>query len=241
MIQKTKGVVLHSLKYGDNGIIASIYTEVFGRMSFILQGIHGKKTSVTGKLIRQLFLLELEVDHQPNRELQRVREIRNIMPYGSIPFEIAKSSQAIFLSEVLNQVLREEEPNPELFHFLFRSLQILDLLKDGVNNFHLIFLLQLTRYLGFEPTNNYSESNAIFDLMGGKFVSNRPNHPWILIKEESAAFSLLLTLNYEKGADFKPNQELREAILNSIINFYGLHIGNKLHLKSLEVLREILH
>ena len=241
MLQKTRGIVLHSLKYGETGMITTIYTEVFGRMSFIMQGIHGKRSSVKANLLRQLTLLEMEVDFKQGRELQRVRELKNIHPFGSIPYEIPKSSMALFLSELLHKVLREEESRPELFNFLFRSIQVLDLMEDGTANFHLLFLLQLSRYLGFAPTNNFSESNQFFDMIAGKFVISPPDHPWFLKSSESSELAQLLNMGYQNSSDFKPNYEVRNEILNSILDYYGLHLGNKLNIKSLEILRLILH
>ena len=241
MQQKTRGILLRSLKYGDSGMITTIYTEAFGRMSFIMQGIHAKKSSVKGNLLKQLFLLEMEVDFKPGRELQRVKEIKNISPFGFIPFGIVKSSQAIFLAEVLEKVLREEESRPDLFEFLFKSIQILDLLEDGVNNFHLLFLIQLTRFLGFAPTNNYSAENQIFDMIAGNFVQLPPAHPWFLKSYESEILSQFIGMNYQNLSAFKPDQGSRNRWLDFILEYYGLHQGNKLNLKSLEVLREILH
>ena len=241
MLQKTRGIVLHSIKYGESGLITTIYTEGFGRMSFILQGIHGKKSSVKANLLRQLSLLEMEVDFKQGRELQRVRELKIGTPFIALPYEIAKSSQAMFLSELLHKVLREEESRPELFEFLYHSIQVLDLMEEGIANFHLIFLLQLTRYLGFAPTNNYSVSNNYFDMMAGKFTVFPPEHPWFVKSPESGLLSQLFGLNYKSAAEFKPDQSFRQNILTLILEYYGLHIGNKLNIKSLEVLRLILH
>ena len=241
MLQKTRGIVLRSLKYGETGLITTIYTEAFGRMAFFMQGIHGKKTSVKGNLLKQLFLLEMEVDYKQGRELQRVKEIKNISPFGSIPFGIVKSSQALFLAEVLEKVLREEESRPELFGFLFRSIQVLDLLEDGINNFHLIFLIQLTQYLGFGPSNNYSESDQFFDMIAGKFVLSPPAHPWFLQNRESLVLIQLIGMSYQNSSEFKPDQVLRNFLLDFVLEYYGLHLGNKLNLKSLEIFREILH
>jgi DNA repair protein RecO (recombination protein O) len=241
MLQKTRGIVLRSLKYGETGMITTIYTEAFGRMAFIMQGIHGKRTAVKGNLLKQLFLLEMEVDFKQGRELQRVKEIKNVSPFGSIPFGIVKSSQALFLAELLEKVLREEESRPDLFGFLFRSIQVLDLLEDGVNNFHLIFLIQLTRYLGFGPSNNYSESNQLFDMIAGKFVLLPPAHPWFLQKHESSVIAQLIGMSYQNSTEFKPDQGLRNVLLDFVLEYYGLHMGNKLNLKSLEIFREILH
>jgi DNA repair protein RecO (recombination protein O) len=241
MLQKTRGIVLHSLKYGDNGLVTAIYTEAFGRMSFIMQGIHGKKSPVKANLLRQLSLLEMEVDYKPGRELQRVREVKNISPFGSIPFGIVKSSQALFLAELLHKVLREEESGKELFEFLFQSIQVLDLMEDGTSNFHLLFLIQLTRYLGFAPTRNYSDSNQYFDMIAGTFVLTPPSHPWFLTTSLSAMLSRLLEVSFRNLPDFKPETELRDQMLNVVLDYYGIHLGNPLHLKSLAVLKEVLH
>jgi len=241
MLQKTRGIVLHSIKYGETGTITTIYTEAFGRMSFIMQGIHGKKSSVKANLLRQLSLLEMEVDFKQDRELQRVREVRNSLPFSSIPYEISKSTQALFISELLHKVLREEESRPEMFNFLYHSIEMLDLIEDGIANYHLIFLLQLTRYLGFAPANNYSPSNQFFDMIAGKFVSLPPDHPWFLKNTESSVLTKLFEMGYHNLSEFKPAPGLRSAYLNIIIDYYGLHLGNKLNLKSLEILPLILH
>jgi len=222
-------------------MITTIYTEAFGRMSFIMQGIHGKKSAVKGNLLKQLFLLEMEVDYKPGRELQRVKEIKNLFPFGSIPFGIVKSSQALFLAEFLNKVLREEESRPDLFEFLFRSVQILDLLEDGISNYHLLFLIQLTRYLGFAPTNNHSASNQFFDMIAGKFVFSPPLHPWFLAPTESLQLAQIIGMGYQNSPEFKPDQGLRSILLDFVLDYYGLHLGNQLNLKSLEILKEILH
>ena len=240
MLHKTRAIVLQNLKYGETGLITTMYTEAFGRMSFMMQGIHGKKSSVKGNQLKQLFLLELEVDFKPGRELQRVKEMKNCSPFGSIPFGIVKSSQALFLSELLGKVLHEEEAHPNLFEFLFHSIQVFDLLEDGVSNFHLLFLIQLTRYLGFAPTNNYSELNQFFDMIGGKFIFSPPSHPWFIKFPESSILSQLIGIGYKNGTEFRPDKGLRNSLLDFILDYYGLHLGNKLTLKSLEVLKEIL-
>jgi DNA repair protein RecO (recombination protein O) len=241
MLQKSRGIVLRSLKYGDNGLITNIYTEAFGRMSFIMQGIHRKKSTVKANLLSQLSLLEMEVDFKPGRELPRVREVKNLSPFGSIPYEIIKSTQALFLAELLQKVLKEEESHPDLFEFLYHSIQVLDLMEKGISNFHLLFLIQLTRYLGFAPTNNYSESNPIFDMMAGKFAVTPPDHPWFLKNSDSLVLATLLGMNYQNAPEFIPGKGARSILLNFILDYYGLHFGNKLNLKSLEILREILH
>ncbi len=239
MLHKTKGIVLHSLKYGDSGLVVTLYTEAFGRMSFLLQGVRSKKSPRRGNLIQPLFQLDLEVDHKPDRELQRVREMKIALPYSTIPFEIGKSTQALFLAEILNKVLKEEESRPELFHFLITSLQLFDLLEEGSANFHLLFLIQLSRFLGFGPTTNFCPSEPIFDLIAGSFVARPPSHPHFMNREESLLFAELLDMNYPESKSLHLNKEIRNSLLNLIIDYYSLHLGINLNIKSLEVLHEL--
>lgn len=241
MLQKTRGIVLHSLKYGDTGLITTIYTELHGRLSFIMQGIHGKKSAVKANLLRQFSLLEMEVDFKQGRDLQRVRELKIHTPFQTIPYQIAKSTQVLFLAEILNKVLREEEAHPELFEFIFSSILILDLMEDGISNFHLIFLIQLTRFLGFAPTNNYAPEYRFFDMIVGKFVLMPPEHPRHLKEIGSSTLHELLQTNYQNSADLKLTSELRVSMLTFLLDYYELHLGNKLSVKSLEIVRDILH
>jgi DNA repair protein RecO (recombination protein O) len=239
MFYKTEGIFLHGLKYGDSGRIVTVYTEAFGRSTFILQGIHAKKSTGKANLLQPLFLLDMEADHRQGRELQRVREIKISHPYQTIPYDIIKSTQAIFLSELLYKVLREEEARPELFQFLNNSFQIFDLLRDGAANFHLAFLIQLTRYMGFAPENNYSDERPFLDMVSGDFSGVRPPHPYILDPAESRIISEIMNKTYEEIGQVNLDSAQRNLLLLKIIDYFSLHLGIRLQIKSLDVLHEL--
>ncbi len=239
MFYKTEGIVLHGLKYGDTGKIVTVYTAAFGRCTFILQGIHAKKSSNKANLLQPLFLLEMEIDHRQGRELQRARELRICHPYQSVPYDIVKSSQAIFLAELLYKVLKEEESRTELFQFLSNSFQILDLLQSGVANFHLIFLIQLARYMGFAPINNHDENLQFFDMTSGNFTGNRPSHPHYLEPGESLFFNQLMDISYEEAGNSRLSSTMRNKLLQKMVEYFSLHLGIGLQIKSLEILGEL--
>lgn len=239
MFYKTEGLFLYGLKYGDSGKIVTLYTEGFGRSSFILQGIHGKKSSGKANLLQPLFQLDIEVDHRNGRELQRAREIRIKHPYRSIPFDIIKSSQAMFIAEILFRVLKEEEARPELYKFLSNSFQIFDLMEEGAANFHLAFLIQLTRYLGFSPENNFSDLQLFFDMVAGNFSDTKPQHPYYLDSAESRIFSEIMNRSYEDIGQLSLDSARRKLFLLKIVDYYSLHLGIRLQLKSLDVLQEL--
>lgn len=239
MLQKTRGIILHGIKYGDSGMIISVYTEQYGRLSLITQGIRSKKSLVKSSYLQSLFLVELELYYKPGRDLHRIKEIKNAVPFSSLPFEISKSTQAIFIAEILNKVLREEESQPALFEFLHHSIRLLDLLEKGVPNFYLVFLVQFSRFLGFGPTNNFSEERVYFDLMAGFFVAIPPAHPQYLNRDESAVFSKLLTLTFQSLTDLTIEKSIRKILPEKIIEYFSLHIGTNLNIKSLDIIREL--
>ena len=239
MFYKTEGIVLHGLKYGDTGKIVTVYTEAFGRCSFILQGIHAKKSSGKANLLQPLFLLEMEIDHRQGRELQRAKELRICHPYQSVPYDIVKSSQAIFLAELLYKVLKEEESRTELFQFLSNSFQILDLLQSGAANFHLIFLIHLARYMGFAPINNHDENLQFFDMASGSFTANSPPHLNFLEPGESLFLKEFMDISYEEAGKIRLSSAIRYRLLQKMVEYFSLHLGTRLHIKSLEILGEL--
>lgn len=239
MFYKTEGIVLHGLKYGDTGRIVTVYTEAFGRCTFLLQGIHSKKSTGKANLLQPLFLLEMEVDHRQGRELQRAREIRIKYPYQTVPYDITKSSQAIFIAELLYKVLREEESRTELYLFLSHSFQMLDLVEQGTANFHLLFLVQLTKFMGFAPTPNWDEERQFFDMASGIFVGNRPPHPNYLEPADGKTLAAFVGASYEDIGDISLTSVQRNKFLVNMIDYFSLHLGIRLQLKSLDVLHEM--
>ena len=140
MIHKVRGIALHHIKFKESSAVFHIYTDLFGRQSYLVHSIKGKKSRFSSNLLQPLTLLEMEVYHKEGRDLQRLKEIRTYIPYQRIPFDPYRSSQAIFLAEVLYRSLKEEDPTPGLFDYLEHSLQILDISEKNTHNFHLLSL-----------------------------------------------------------------------------------------------------
>lgn len=239
MYHKTRGIVLHHIKYNDSSIIAYIYTENFGRQAYIIKGVHGKKAKIKINLFAPLHLLEMNVSNRPNRELQVINELKIAEPLLNISIDIAKSSLSVFIAEILYKSLREEMPNPELFQFLVEHILLLDKDTSGVQNFHLYFLMELTKYLGFFPENNFSENSLFFDLSEGYFVSKKPAHPYFLDKETAQYFSAFIDIPYETINTIQISKIKRDEILSRIIQYYQLHLISLNEIKSRDVLREV--
>jgi len=235
---KTTGIVLHSIKHTDSSSIITVYTRQFGRVSYMVHGANKKKSIVRAALLQPLSLIEMDVFHTPGKDIQRIKDVRMEYQFSSIPFDPVKNSLALFLSEMLFRTLRQTEPDESLFLFIENSIQQLDCCQTGIANFHLVFLLKLSRYLGFEPNRDEDDANY-FDLMNGVFQKNKPLHIHFLLPDVSVDFNKVLLADYASMGQLAFTRARRAKLLESTIEYYRLHIPEFHGLHSLAVLQNL--
>lgn len=221
MLHKTRGIVFRFVKYGETSIIVSVFTELFGLQSYIVNGIRSKSGKNKIALYQPLTLLDLIVYHREHANINRIKEVKCIYPYHSIPTNIHKSTIAMFIAEILNKTVKEESHAQELSEFLIRSLISLDQMDGRTENFHLVFLLKLSRFLGFG-------AHHVTDVLGTRTTS----------MENEQILSRLISSDYFDHIPMRNSQ--RREILDLVIKFFADHVENLSEIKSIQVLREIL-
>ena len=239
MLEKTRGIVLHTLRYGDDSMIVDVLTETRGTMAFLVRIPKSRKSAVKIPLLRPLNIVHLDMDVRQNRALQRIRDVHVMEPYESIPYEPMKEMVALFLGEVLYYALKHEDRNERLFQFLLYSLHWFDAASTDYVNFHLTLLIKLTRYLGFWPNCEGRGQQQFFDLIEAEFTPYRPLHGQCLSVEESEWVPRFLRMNYASMRRFKMSRQQRNYALDVICNYYRLHIPEFPAVKSLDVLKEV--
>lgn len=220
MLYKTKGIVFRYVKYGETSIIVTIFTEQFGLQSYILNGIRGTSRANKIALYQPLTLLDLVVYHKENVGIMRIKEAKCLYPYRSVSYEIKKSSIAIFICEIVNKSVKEQIHTQELFHFMANSMIYLDT-HEQIENFHLQFLLGLSKHLGFGT----SQPEEI--------LSSR-----VPEEEEVTMLTQLLQSEYDSGLSI--TYSTRQRLLTLLLRFYASHIDNFGVVNSIEVLKEVL-
>lgn len=238
MLFKTRGLVLNTINYNDKYILAQIFTESFGRVTYMVSKAKSKSSKAPRSLFSPLAILDMEVEHQASRDIQRIREARIDTHLYGISSDLPKTSMAFFLSEFLTRVLRDTS-DKLIFEFLDQSVQILDMTDKSIANYHLVFMLKLSHFLGFYPNLEEYKYNGLFDMINGEFVSYQPLHRHFLNRQESKVLSLLARISYENMHRFVFTRQDRVIIINRIIEYYRLHLYDFPALKSLDVLHEL--
>lgn len=239
MLHTTRGIILHTLSYNDKYVIVHAYTESFGRMSYLVARQRSRKSKVSHALFMPLSVLEMEVDHQLKRELQRIKETKVCYHLTEIASHPLKNVIALFTAEVIYRSVRTREADARLFQFLFESIRWLEMAEQGIANFHLVFLIHLVRYLGVFPNADSYQPGYFFDLLNGVFVSAPPAHAHYLNEQESVVFSRLLRMSYENMALYSFSRRERSDIIQRILEYYRLHLSDFPELKSLSVMQSL--
>ncbi len=240
MLEKTRGIVLHTVKYGDSSLIVTLLTEMLGRQSFILNAARSSRSKNKAGLLQPLFLIDAEVYQKKGREIQRIKEFRIDPPFVSIPFDVAKTSQALLIAELLYKTVIEEGPNPELYEFIESSLIFFDIMEKGKSDFHIWFLSRLTRYLGIVPDTSNRDQGWL-DMKQGSMIASEPPHPAYMNPRLTGFFVELINMRLQELQEFRILGEERNGLLTKILDYYRLHFGNAISLKSSSVLREVFH
>jgi DNA repair protein RecO (recombination protein O) len=242
-LHKTKGIVLRTVKYGETSLIVTLYTELFGIQSYMVNGVRASSRKGPGKatLFQPAAILDLLVYHNELKNLQRIREVSWAILYQHIFFDVVKNSVALFMVELLQKCLKQPEPNPELFYFIEDSFLHLDASEGRVlANFSLFFALHLAGFFGFRIQDVYSERNSILDLREGQFVSELPGHPQVLEGVLSYHTAQLLRVRRPGELQEVPlNQETRRGLLAAYQAFYGLHVPDFGEMRTVGVLQTV--
>lgn len=237
MIHQTRGVVLNHIKFAETSIIVHVYTELFGRQSYMVNQVRSSKGKGKTVFLQPLAMMELQVYHSPKKEVQRIKDFRVAKPFVSVPFEQTKRSVAFFVTEVLNRSLREEEANPELFDFLWGEVDRFDSMTGNAHAFHLSFLAKLTRFLGFFPDFTAVGQCNYFDLRQGEFCGVQPQNSHFLTGDMLGPWQLIFGDNHFNVAQLGGGS--RQRLNELLLEYYALHLEGFGVMKSLDVLKDL--
>lgn len=240
MIYRTKGIVLHTVDFSETSVIARIYTEQHGMKSYIFNGVRKAKAKFNPGLLQPLTIVELIAHQKEGREIQRVTELVGSPAFINIPYNVTKSSLAIFIAEVLNKSIREEEANENLFLFLIRNIELLEHTVNSCRQFHHYFLMQLTRQLGFFPHGEWNEEFFIFDMRDGIYLPAFPPYPEFITSQQAKLLWQITNADFENHHQIEMTSEARRELLSHILRYYELHTLHGAKINSHRILEEVL-
>lgn len=235
-----RGVVLNTVKYGDKGLVVQMLTSSHGRQSFMVQGLgsRGGRSGSRAALYQPLFALEFEGLESSKMQMHRFAEVHAGIVLRTIPFDVKKSTIALFMAEVLHRLVKESEPNEMLFDFVWGSIEALDVAEEGVANFHLWFLSNLCRFLGFSPGNEYV-ADGWFDMAEGLYTSAEPPKRMAMSQQNALILRDMLECDVRYLAEVGLNRAQRVDFLDALLAYYAYHLDTINSVQSVKILQEV--
>lgn len=246
MLEKVQGIVLRTVKFGDTKMIVDLFTLGHGRQSFVASVTHSRMSKGQMAFWAPLSMVEFQADIRPtSTSLPKPKDVRLYYNYIDVPFNPIKSAIALFLAEFLSASLKSESTNIPLYRFLETSLQWFDNVSSAasISNFHLVFLLRLTRFIGILPNIDLPDDGVrarpVFDLQSSTYIYIMPSHKHFLSVEESAILPILFRINYSTMHLLRLTRSQRARFLEVLEEYYGLHVPSFPQIKSIEILHEV--
>ena len=238
---RTRAIILHATKYSETSLIVRAYTEQSGMLSFIVGGVRGGgKSRFPAGMFQPLTLVELIASGKPGSSLPRITEIQFSPPLAMLHQDLIKGSIAMFLSEVLSRSIKEEEPSASMFAFLHNAIRMLDAESQGVSRFHISFMVQLSRWLGFYPSGSYEKETPFFDLQEGVFSNQKPVHAYFLEGQDAMSLWLLMQTPFEQLSSLEKDLIDNKRLLQLLVRYYELHMTQGRSIQSHHVLSEVM-
>lgn len=238
----TAGIVLKSLRYRESSLILDVFTESHGLLSFIINGVFKKNDQKLASVLSVGNLIQLVAYYHESRTLHRIKEVQFDYVFQNLHEHPVKSAIAVFILEVCRKTLKEHQVNPEIFQFIQRVFILLDSQDQIDYNYHLYFLIRFSKFLGFNPIFNYSNTNICFDLVNGNFTSEDEFNPNLAEHETSRIlYSFGTSTDRNKEQTKNLNSRERKLLLELLIRYYSVHIENFGKLNTPDIYRSIFY
>lgn len=230
---------MHVLKYSDKNSIAHIYTDVRGRMSFLVPQGNTRAARMRNAMFMPLSIIEFEARIAPGRDLASLKDVKTVHQLASIYADPAKSAIAMFISELLTRTIQESERNSQLWQYLYQSILLLNSIEHGIANFHICFLYNLGAFLGIQPDTGTYHDGYWFDMENGVFTPMRPPHSHALSPKEAAAMITISRMSFSNLHRFKLSHTQRNDILDTALRYFQLHNSTVGTMRSPDILRQL--
>jgi len=240
MILSTKGIVLHSMDYSETSIIARVYTQQLGLQSYIVKGVRKKGARIKRNLFAPLSIIHLTANHKEGEGLRVMRDASCSHHINSIATDMAKTAVSIFISELLTRAIPSQMADPNLYQFIEDAVLSLEGSNESIAGFPLGFTISLTQFMGFDPHNNFSTENHYFDMVGGNFCHQPPEHPYYFSSPLSNIFSEILTAIDAGIICIRTDYAIRNELLKRMLEYFRIHIPTFGEIKSVKVLSDVL-
>lgn len=228
---------MHATKYGDTSLIVKIFTQQQGNQSFIIKNAYRKNNRFAASYFTPLAMMDISYDDHHKGSLKYLKDMTPRR--GDVPmyYDPAKSSILLFYNEILFKLLMDSGQDEVLFDFLQEEIAKVHDARENMAELPLRFLLRLSRVMGYEPEDNFSENTPFFSLQECRFQPFFMEDAGILSQQQSVYLHQLLN----EDGPVPTTRGVRNALLKGLVAYFQMHNEHIRKIDSLEILSTVLH
>lgn len=239
MLINSTGIILRSVKYSETSLILDIYTRDFGLKTYIVNGARKKNSSLGAGMLQVSNVVDIVAYNKENTKINRIKEVRLSKIFNKLSFDIHRFSIALLILEIFHKSVKDLVANAKLFDFLLNVLLFIDKREIPPKNLHIAVLCELSKFLGFAPENNYTDSFCFFDMREGRFTDFKPLHEDYFDEPESRYLNNVLSNDFNQTELMQIPRSVKHVLLEKLITFYKIHLTDFGKIKTYDVFKNI--
>jgi len=218
LLLSSKGLVLKVFPYSNTSVICNIFTDDYGKLTFIVKGIRKPKKPLLS-ILQPFNLIELQYYYKKDRGIQLIKEADIVISFERLRNNFSTIIIGSTILNIINKVFEKEYSNEIIFRLIYKILNKLSHIDAHNKIYFIFFIFHLNKQLGFMPTVN-EVKNAIAD--DGALFLDQINETHI-----------------DKLLDIDINSNLLKKTYNFLIFFMKCHIHSMSNMKGLEQIEKI--
>ena len=167
MLLSSKGLVLKVFPYSNTSVICNIFTDDYGKLTFIVKGIRKPKKPLLS-ILQPFNLIELQYYYKKDRGIQLIKEADIVISFEKLRQDFSTIIIGSTILNIINKIFEKEYSNDIIFRLIYKTLNKLSDNNENNKIFFIFFIFHLNKQLGFMPDSNEIK-NRIKDK-GGLFL-----------------------------------------------------------------------
>jgi len=238
-VQQTEAVVLHRIPYRETSLIIHTYSRDVGRIDGIVSGVRKKKSKMPAGMFQPGHFIEMRASALKQGALNRIIDAKPAFIYRNLITDVSKSSISFFVGELLKEVLKTGDGDADLYDWIRTFYKHLDETSTAVSNLPIVFMAELSMFLGIQPSVGFDSYFPFIDLLSGVGCSERPDHLYYVEGDVAHHFADMVNTELIDCHDILMQKSTRHLVLQAWMDYYRIHIDQFRPLKSVDILKTI--
>ena len=244
-IIQSDAIVLRGMDYSETSRIVTLFTRKQGKVSVMAKGARRTKSSF-GSTLQPMAYTQVVYYYKPTRTLQMLTESSHVTALHRLHRSLDKITIGLRVVELVDALMEDEDPQPDVFELLLQSLQALNDADERIGNVWPYMQLRMARILGVAPAIDrenvqaVGEDGGIFSLSNGGVYpkSARPSNARPAPRAALRAFAIFARAELDVVMRMQLDASTRTTVQQLVRDYMRYHFENAYPTRTRDVIAQ---